>query len=72
MLSKGAILLKAWRISLDLTVNAAAKRFNTDRETYQRWETGGVPHLRYVVAIEDIAAIPHRSWLVAEAIGDAA
>jgi len=63
--TRGAVLLRGWREREGLTVNAAAKLFQTDRETYARWEGTGIPSLRFLAALEDLAGVPMRSWLEA-------
>jgi transcriptional regulator with XRE-family HTH domain len=62
--SRGARALREWREGEGLSYNAAAKRFETDRDTYMKWESGAsVPTLRYVARATDIAGVHWRSWL---------
>lgn len=61
--SRGAILLREWRVGEGLSQNAAAKRFAADHSTYANWEVGRVPTLSYAARIEDVTKIAMRSWL---------
>lgn len=64
MLSRAAVLLRAWREGEGLSQNAIARRLGTDRDTYVRWELGGgLPKVRFAVAIEDLTGIAVRWWL---------